>query len=153
VSLSDPYPCDPPPYIRTRTVDFTVTGGSGLYAGASGRGTVENVHIPVSEFAGVGAGTDTWTGPLTVAGLDFDVTAPTVSGAVRKTVRAPKKAKRARVSYTVTAKDNVDGAVPVVCKPRSGSFFKLGKTKVTCSASDKSGNTARATFVVTVKRT
>ena len=86
-------------------------------------------------------------------GLDFDVTAPTVNGAVRKTVQAPKKAKRARVTYTVTAKDTVDGAVPVVCKPRSGSFFKLGRTSVVCSASDKSGNTARATFVVTVKRT
>jgi HYR domain len=151
VSLTDPYSCHPKSFIRTRTVDFAVTGGSGMYAGASGNGTVENVHVPVSEFPGVGDGIDTWSGPLTVPGLDFDVTAPTVSGAVRKTVRAPNKAKRARVRYTVTAKDTVDGAVPVICKPRSGSFFKLGKTKVTCSASDKSGNTARVTFVVTVQ--
>jgi HYR domain len=45
-----------------------------------------------------------------------------------------------------------DGAaVAVKCRPRSGSFFRRGRTSVTCSATDANGNTATATFVVTVK--
>jgi len=42
--------------------------------------------------------------------------------------------------------------LPVACTPRSGSFFKLGRTKVICSASDSSGNMRQAGFIVTVKR-
>jgi HYR domain len=74
-----------------------------------------------------------------------------VSGARSKTVRIPKAAKRARVGYSVTAQDAVDGSVSAVCKPRSGSWFRLGRTQVTCSATDVSGNTATARFTVTVK--
>lgn len=84
-------------------------------------------------------------------GLDFDTTPPAITGAVAKTVKAPKKVKSMRVRYVVTAKDAVDGAVPVTCKPRSGSSFKRGRTKVSCSATDSSGNTAKAAFTVTVK--
>jgi hypothetical protein len=57
-----------------------------------------------------------------------------------------------RVTYKVTATDDVDGPVPVACRPSSGSRFKIGRTIVTCSASDKTGNTATARFTVTVKR-
>ena len=85
-------------------------------------------------------------------GLEFDVTPPGLKGAVSKTVRAPKNAKRVRVRYTVTAQDAVDGSVPVSCMPRSGAFFKLGRTKVSCAATDKSGNTRQAQFAITVKR-
>jgi len=47
---------------------------------------------------------------------------------------------------------HVDGAVAVSCRPASGSRFKIGRTNVTCSAADKTGNTATARFTVTVKR-
>ena len=58
-----------------------------------------------------------------------------------------------RVSYKVTAQDAVDGAVPVTCTPPPGSRFKVGRTKVTCTTgTDSSGNTAMATFTITVKR-
>jgi hypothetical protein len=64
------------------------------------------------------------------------------------------KARRVRVRFTVTAKDAASPAVvvPVTCTPRSGSLFKRGRTKVTCSAADANGNTATAAFAVTVKR-
>jgi hypothetical protein len=130
--------------------DTTITGGSGKYAGVSG-----NVHVDssVSGIPGIeGTGVNVWTGTLTVPGLDFDLTRPVIQGAVSKTVRAPKNAKRMRVRYTVTARDAVDGAVAASCTPRSGAFFKLGRTKVTCSATDSSGNTRHAGFVITVKR-
>jgi hypothetical protein len=128
---------------------FTVTGGTGRYAGASGGGTIAHVSYGPSAWRG----TDTWTGTIVVAGLDFDLTPPTLTGAVGKTVRAPKGQKRARVRYAVTARDDVDGAVPATCKPMSGSWFSIGRTRVRCSATDTSANESGATFVVTVKRT
>ena len=135
--------------VRTQTQSFVITGGTGIYAGASGSGTAERVLGGATPTGR--SGTETWTGTLEVPGLEFDVTRPTLSGAVNKTVRAPRRAKRVRVRFTVTAKDAVDGSVPGRCRPRSGNRFKLGKTRVTCAATDKSGNTATAKFIVTVR--
>ncbi len=128
---------------------FTITGGSGIYAGASGGGTVN--HQAVATPSG-SSGSDTWTGTLNVPGLEFDVTPPTLSGAVNKKVRARRGSKRVRVTYRVTASDVVDGSVPVSCRPRSGSRFKIGRTFVNCSATDTSANAVAGRFRVTVKR-
>jgi hypothetical protein len=128
---------------------FTITGGSGVYAGASGGGTVSHRASPTPSGS---AGSDTWTGTLNVPGLEFDVTPPTLSGAVNKTVRARRGSKRVRVTYRVTARDAVDGSVPVSCQPRSGSRFKIGRAVVKCSATDTSANTKARRFRVTVKR-
>ena len=87
-----------------------------------------------------------------VPGLEFDLTAPTISGATSKVVRAPLKAKRVRVTHQVTATDDLDGSVVVSCRPASGSRFKIGRTLVTCSATDGGGNTATARFTVAVRR-
>jgi HYR domain len=130
-------------------LDFIVTGGSGTYAGATGSVTFKTTVFVKLE--GVrGASRDTWTGTLAAPGVDFDLTPPGISGA--KTVRAPKRAKRVRVQYSVIAQDAADGSVPVFCEPRSDSFFQLGRTSVTCTATDTSGNTGRARFTVTVAR-
>jgi HYR domain len=128
---------------------FTVTGGTGVYVGASGSGIATRTATPPS---GRVTGSDTWTGTLVVPGLEFDLTAPTISGARAKVVRAPRNAKQVRVRYRVTATDNVDGSVVVACQPRSGSRFKVGRTIVRCFADDRSGNTATARFTVTVRR-
>ena len=126
--------------------EFTITGGTGPFAGAAGKGTVAARSI------GGGVGSETWTGTLDVPGLTFDLTPPTLSGANAKTVRVPKKAKTARVTFKVTATDDVDGSVPVSCQPKSGSRFKVGRTRVRCEATDTSANTAEAAFTVTVQR-
>jgi HYR domain len=131
--------------MRNEPQDFTITGGTGSYQGASGSGIVERA-------LGAGVGTETWTGTLDVPGLEFDVTPPTLSGATSKTVRVPRGAKRVRVNYAVSARDDVNGAVPVSCSPRSGSRFPIGRTVVTCAASDTSGNTGTAKFLITVKK-
>ena len=131
------------------SVAFTVTGGTGIYAGASGSGTFSEVARLGND--GTWRGVHTWTGPLSVPGLDFDVTAPVLTGATNKTVKARKGAKRVRVTYSVTARDAVDDAVVASCAPRSGSLFKVGRTSVTCSASDKSANTGTARFRITVR--
>ena len=78
---------------------------------------------------------------MLVPGLEFDVVAPVMRGAVSKTVRARRGAKLVRVRYAVTARDDVDGVVPVSCRPRSGRRFRIGRTIVRCSAMDSSGHT------------
>jgi hypothetical protein len=134
------------------TVAFTVTGGTGIYAGASGSGTVSHVASAGGPSDGKFRGSERWTGTLSVPGLDFDTTAPTISGASNKVVKVKKTARRARVTYTVRATDAVDGTVPVTCTPRSGSFFRIGRTSVRCAATDTSANTATANFTITVRR-
>jgi hypothetical protein len=125
---------------------FTVTGGSGRFAGASGAGTIDHFSN------GPGSpGRDTWSGTLAVPGIEFDLTPPTITGAADKRVRAPRNTQRIRVGYHVSARDDVDGAVPVACQPKSGSFFPVGRrTVVRCSATDTSANTQTARFAITV---
>jgi hypothetical protein len=67
---------------------FTVTGGTGAYVGASGSGTL--TRIAVAPGLSV-TGADTWTATIVAPGLEFDVTAPTISGAASKALRAPRK--------------------------------------------------------------
>jgi hypothetical protein len=141
--------CLPDQSIRTQTQTFTVTGGTGSYTGASGSGTLER---RLGEETATGRhGREIWVGTLDVPGLEFDVTPPVLSGAVAKTVRAPRGVKRMRVTYKVAAADNADGDVPVSCMPRSGSRFPIGRTTVTCEATDSSGNTKTAQFRITVR--
>ena len=77
------------------------------------------------------------TPPVITTPGDLIATAASTAGAV--------------VTFNVTATDNVDGSVPVLCNPPSGSLFAPGKTTVTCTASDQAGNTATATFLVWVQ--
>jgi HYR domain len=66
-------------------------------------------------------------------------------------VLAPSQSASTTVTYTATATDDVDGTIIPTCNPSSGSTFPIGDTIVTCTATDKAGNTATpATFVVTV---
>jgi HYR domain len=144
-ALADGAECVDIEPVHNMPQDFTITGGTGPYQGASGSGRV------VRALSG-GVGAETWSGTVVAPGVEFDLTPPTLTGATPKTVRAPKGAKRVRVTYKVTAHDAVDGDVPVSCTPRSGSRFKIGRTLVTCSASDTSANTGRTRFRVTVRR-
>jgi hypothetical protein len=144
-ALADGARCVDQEPVRNEPQEFTITGGTGSYQGASGRGTVER------SLSG-GRGVEMWTGTLVVPGLDFDTTPPEIIGAVSKTIRAPAGAKRARVTYKVTARDAVDGAVGATCTPRSGTFFKIGRTAVTCITTDRSGNDRAARFVIMVRR-
>ena len=57
----------------------------------------------------------------------------------------------ATVSYELpTATDLVDGTVGVSCSAGSGSWFNVGTNTVTCTATDRHGNTATSTFKVIV---
>ena len=135
--------------VLSHTRSYSVVAGTGTYAGATGSGTVRRE----AGFAGSGAtGNDLVVGTLTVPGLVFDVLPPRLSGATSRTVKAANGATRTRVAYQVTARDAVDGRVAVRCTPPSGSQFRIGRTIVTCSGTDSSGNTARARFTVSVTK-
>jgi hypothetical protein len=54
------------------------------------------------------------------------------------------------VTFSASASDNLDGPLTPSCSPSSGSTFPVGKTKVTCTATDSHGNTGSASFNVTV---
>ena len=58
----------------------------------------------------------------------------------------------ARVTFQIKAQDDRDGTLPVTCAPKSGSRFRIGKTRVTCVATDSSANAVSARFTVTVRR-
>jgi hypothetical protein len=58
--------------------------------------------------------------------------------------------KGARVSFQVTAASPNDPSPSIKCDPASGSFFTLGATTVTCTATDRAGASASGRFDVTV---
>jgi hypothetical protein len=135
--------------VLRHTRAFTVSGGTGAYSGATGAGSVRRV----AGFADRGAkGKDHITGTLSVPQLDFDLVPPSITGATSKTVRAARGAAAARVRYSVEAVDARAGAVPVRCRPKSGATFGVGRTRVTCTATDTSGNSRVARFWITVRR-
>ena len=78
-----------------------------------------------------------------------DTTAPIISGLNNLTITA-SSSSGAAATFNPTATDDVDGTVPVICAPASGSIFPLGTTTVTCTASDNAGNIATGKFTVTV---
>ena len=144
-ALADGARCIEQDPLRNEPQSFTITGGTGAYEGASGSGTVER-------SISAGSGTERWTGTLTVAGFEFDLTRPTIAGAANRVVTAKRGEKTARVAFRVTARDDRDGALATRCTSKSGSRFKVGRTRVSCSATDTSANTASAAFTVTVRK-
>jgi hypothetical protein len=57
----------------------------------------------------------------------------------------------AAVSFETSAEDSVDRALTVSCSPASGSVFKMGSTRVSCSTADRAGNSSSAGFTVLVQ--
>ena len=94
------------------------------------------VHCSVSDSAG------TTEGDLLV--VVTDTTRPVV------TVPADISSPTPAVTFTATATDNIDGSLPVVCHPASGSTFDPGETIVDCRATDAHANTGTASFTVFV---
>ena len=92
-------------------------------------------------------GGQTTTERFTVSVVDR--TAPTVTVPADKSLRTRNRAG-VPVRYAASATDLVDGAVPATCTPPSGTVFPSGARVVTCSATDRAGNSARAEFTVTV---
>jgi hypothetical protein len=142
--------------------DFTVsaTASSGLAVSFSAFGDCEVTGSVVS-LTGVGgctitasqAGDSNYNAAADVpqSFAILDGTAPVISGMPDDIVAEATGPDGAVVNWTApTANDAVDGPVPVICDPDSGSLFPLGTTTVTCTAEDTAGNQASETFEVTV---
>jgi hypothetical protein len=88
-----------------------------------------------------------------------DTTAPQIECQGNVSVPAETGKCGATVFYEVGASDNCaggegqGGSVQVVCSVPSGSFFPVGTTPVTCTATDASQNSASCSFNVTVSGT
>jgi HYR domain len=126
---------------------LSITGGSEELADAAGSGVLDFSGFRESTFSG----SVHLTGSLSAPHYTFDTTPPTLSGVRNIVVRAKTK-RGARVRFAITATDDVDGSLSAGCTPSSGNLFRPGVTRVTCSASDTSANTAQGRFTVTVKR-
>lgn len=138
-------------------VSYTITGGTGPFKNVSGSGqftpmfanTTGNLYNDILDMYWY---EDEWNGTLVLPNFTPDTTPPVIRGAWSRVIRVTRGVRRIRVRFSVKARDKVDGRVPVKCTPRSGSFFKLGVTRVTCTASDSSANTKTQHFTITVKR-
>jgi hypothetical protein len=80
-----------------------------------------------------------------------DTVAPTIQNVPLPIVLQAENANGAVAKYTLpTATDDVFAGTTVTCLPLPGSTFAIGTTMVTCKATDAHGNTATATFPITV---
>src|SRR4029453_3760530 len=79
-----------------------------------------------------------------------DTTAPVIGSLTGVTAEA-QGPNGVAVSYdTPAATDAVDSHPSVECMPALGWTFRLGDSTVTCTALDKAGNEAKATFTAKV---
>lgn len=77
-----------------------------------------------------------------------DTTAPMIKTPVD--LNAFGAADGAKVVYDVGASDTVDPELKTACTPLSGSLFPVGTSYVTCTSSDRFGNTGKVAFRVHV---
>ena len=134
VSADDANPAHP-------TVSCDATSGGIFPIGTT------TVHCSATDAAG-----NTANGSFNVTVQD--TTPPTLNGVPGDiTLEATNPTGAAATWSAITATDAVDGSDTVSCDHNSGDGFGLGTTKVTCSATDAHGNTAQASFNVTVQDT
>ncbi len=112
--------------------------------------------VTLSSLAGTVTGELSGTPVIVAAGESasgaIDLLPPVLTVPANFTVNS-NTAGGALVNFAVTAADAVDGPLPAVCQPASGSVMPVGVTIVSCSATDAQGNDATATFTVTVLST
>jgi hypothetical protein len=76
---------------------------------------------------------------------------PTVTTSGDVTV-ASTSATGTVATFTATAEDKVDGKLPASCSPVSGTTFPVGKTTVSCWATNSLGKLRTASLAVTVTK-
>jgi HYR domain-containing protein len=91
------------------------------------------------------------TDSFSVEILFYDITPPVITGVSGDVSVETSDPAGAAVDFeTGAAEDDVDGSLPVICDPASGSLFPVGTTTVTCTATDSAGNYMWTEFLVEV---
>ena len=165
-------PTDTAPPVVTVPADTTVeaTGPSGAVVTFTGVSALDETDGPLTPTCSPASGSTFPIGTTTVkcdatdaagntGSKSFtvtvaDTTEPIVTVPANMEVEATGPTG-ATVTYSgISATDLVDGTIPntsIICTPASGSNFALDQaTPVTCSATDLSGNTGKASFTVSV---
>ncbi|CEF49027.1 unnamed protein product [uncultured bacterium] len=133
------------------TVSFQCSDAlSGLAAGSpsapvtiSTNGSGQSVNGTCADLAGNGV-------LLTVQPINIDAIAPLVIAPPSQTVQQ-SNATGAIVTYPKpSSTETGSGIATSGCTPVSGSNFPVGITTVTCSATDRAGNTGVSSFTITV---
>lgn len=83
---------------------------------------------------------------------DAETTPPPVVTTTGDVAVAAVSEAGAPASFKATATDSKDRTRPAYCLPRSGSTFPIGKTIVSCWATNSRGKIGRAALTVTVTR-
>jgi hypothetical protein len=120
------------------------TPGVGVDISSAGQKTVD---VTGEDFAG---NTTTITCPYTVVDTRSDTQPPVVTVPADSAIDATSPAG-ARASYSASATDDVDSSPKLACIPPSGSVLPIGTTTVTCKATDAAGNSAGASFKISVR--
>ncbi|NNJ12793.1 HYR domain-containing protein [Chloroflexales bacterium ZM16-3] len=91
---------------------------------------------------------------VTVTAPILDLTAPVLSGVPADITAEALSPDGVGVDYALpSASDDSDPSPAVSCAPVSTTIFPLGTSAVTCTATDAAGNSASASFMVTVEDT
>jgi YVTN family beta-propeller protein len=119
--------------------------------GTIATGRVANVVLPLGHHAVTLVVTDSHgAAGSSIIPIDVvDTTSPVIMIPSSLNIRATS-AGGAAVYFAASATDLVDGSLPAVCAPASGSIFPVGVTTVTCTAMDAHGNSRNAQLVITV---
>ena len=146
----------------TQTLEATSASGAVAIFGATAVDNVAGTLAPTCDHASgdifpLGTTTvtcsatdsvNTGTGSATITVQDTTAPTVTVSGVQTWTATG---SSGAAVTFTASATDLVDGSIPPTCNHLSGDTFPLGPpTTVTCTATDRAGNTGSASLTVTV---
>jgi predicted outer membrane repeat protein len=127
-------------------ITYEFTGATSGNGSGNGSGSTFNVGVTtVTLTATNDCGNNSCTFSVTVV----DAQNPTITCPANITVNNTANQCGAMVTYAATASDNCPG-VSVSYSPASGSFFPVGTTTVTATATDGAGHTASCTFSVTV---
>lgn len=99
----------------------------------------------------VADGNGTTSEPKTQQVVVVDTTAPVMSGVPSNISRTISSSVGTSINFNLPiAYDAVDGWLSVTANPRPNSLFKVGRTVVTFSAKDSSGNVTTESMTVTI---
>ena len=135
-----------------RALTYTLTGAlTGTLTGPGALALIPMAAEGVTTVTFQATDTQGLQESLKTQGVRVDTTPPTLTVPPSPLTVNATSAAGAVVSYTVSASDILDPAPALVCAPPSGSTFPIGTTTVTCTATDRAGNsTIRNVTVIVV---